>query len=82
VEEVMLNAFTAWLTENWDLIVEIFMWAMSIFMIFILVVKIHKIIKFNFEALDVLSLFFGAAWILAIVIFGFDHIRQYFLSFL
>ena len=78
----MLNAFIIWLTDNWDLIVELFMWSVSLLMVFILAAKIYKIIKFKFETADAAGLFFGAVWILLIIFFGFDHIREFLQSFL
>jgi hypothetical protein len=74
--------FIEWLNENWDLIIDIFMWGMSLLMVFVLTAKIYKIIKLKFEAVDAVGLFFGAAWILAIIFFGFDHVRTYLQSFL
>jgi hypothetical protein len=58
------------------------MWGVSLLMVFILSAKIYKIVKFKFETVDAAGLFFGAAWILAIIFFGFDHIRTYLQSFL
>lgn len=77
-----MYVFIEWLTRNWDMIVEIFMWGISILMVFVLVAKIYKIVKLQFEAADAAGLFFVALWILLIIIFGFDHIRVYLQSFL
>lgn len=77
-----MYVFIEWLNRNWDIIVEIFMWGLTLLMVFVLAAKIYKIVKFKFEAVDVVGLFFGAAWILAIIFFGFDHIRTYIQSFL
>jgi len=71
-----------WLVENWDLLVEIFMWTLTLLMVFVLAAKIYKIIKFKFEAMDSVGLFFGTLWILVIIFFGFNHIREYLQSFL
>jgi hypothetical protein len=73
----MLNMFVVWLSANWDLLVEIFIWTLTILMVLVLAAKIYKIIKFRFEAMDTVGLFFGGLWIFAIIIFGFDHIRQF-----
>lgn len=78
----MLNAFTDWLIRNWDLIVEIFIWGMSLLMGFVLVAKIYKIVKFEFEARDAISIVIAGLWICAIIFIGFDHIRLYLQSFL
>lgn len=78
----MLNAFTLWLVNSWDMIVEIFMWGMTLLMAFVLTAKVYKIIKLKFETVDSVGLFFGAAWILIIIFFGFDHVRTYLQSFI
>lgn len=78
----MQNAFTVWLAENWDFIIDIFIWGVSLVMAFVLVAKVYKIVKFKFEPFDVVGLFFGALWLIAILFFGFDHIRVYLQSFL
>jgi hypothetical protein len=77
-----MYAFIEWLNRNWDIIIEIFMWGLTLLMAFVLAAKIYKIVKLKFEAVDAVGLFFGAAWILAIIFFGFDHIRTYLQSFL
>lgn len=77
-----MYVFIEWLNRNWDIIVEIFMWSTTLLMAFVLAAKIYKIIKLKFEAGDAAGLFFGAAWILVIIIFGFDHIRTFLQSFL
>ena len=78
----MLNAFIAWLIENWNLIVIIFMWGMSLLMVFVLAAKIYKIVKLDFELRDLIGLIVSGLWILAIIIFGFNHVTQYLQSFL
>lgn len=78
----MLNAFIVWLVENWNIIVDIFMWGFSLLMAIILVAKIYKIVKFDFEMVDAVGLFFVTIWILAIIFIGFDHIRIYLQGFL
>jgi len=78
----MLNAFIVWLVENWDLIVEVFIWGVSLVMLFVLIAKAYKIIKFKFEAFDVFGLFFGLLWIFAMLFYGFNHIAEYLQSFL
>lgn len=78
----MLNAFIVWLVENWDLIIEIFIWSVSLLMAFVLVTKVYKIVKFKFEAIDAIGLFLVALWVFAILFFGFNHIRVYLQSFL
>jgi hypothetical protein len=78
----MLNTFVVWLMENWDLIVEIFMWGMSLLMVFVLVAKVYKIVKFEFETVDAVGLLFGAVWIFSIIFFGFNHIKIVLQSFL
>jgi len=78
----MLNAFIAWLIENWNVIVIIFMWGLSLLMVFVLVAKIYKIVKLDFELRDLIGLIVSGLWLLAIIIFGFNHITQYLQSFL
>lgn len=78
----MLNAFVVWLAENWDLIINVFIWGVSLVMAFVLAAKIYKIVKFKFEAFDVAGLFFGAVWLIVIILFGFNNIREYLQSFL
>ena len=78
----MLNAFIAWLIGNWNLIVIIFMWGLSLLMIFVLVAKIYKIVKLDFELRDLIGLIVSGMWLLAIIIFGFNHVTQYLQSFL
>ena len=82
MDGVMLNAFLEWLVINWDLIVDIFMWGLTALMGFILIAKVYKIVKFDFEAVDAASLIFVALWFSAIIFFGFNHIRLYLQSFL
>ncbi len=78
----MLNAFIVWLVENWDLIIEVFIWGVSLAMAFVLVAKVYKIIKMKFEAFDVFGLFFGLLWVFVILFFGVNHIREFLQSFL
>jgi hypothetical protein len=73
----MLNAIIVWLAENWDFIIVIFMWGVSMVMVFVLAAKIYKIVKLKFEAFDAVGLFFGVLWVLVILFFGFNHIIVY-----
>ena len=77
----MLSAFIVWLTEYWDLIVDVFMWSVSLLMVLILLAKVYKIIKFKFEPFDIVGLLFGTLWILLIIVFGFNHMGDYLKSF-
>lgn len=77
-----MYVFIDWLVRNWDMLVEILMWTLTILMTFVLAAKVYKIIKLKFEAMDAVGLFFAALWILAILFFGFNHIREYLQSFL
>jgi len=78
----MLDAFLQWLIRNWDIIVTVFMWSMTLLMGFILVAKIYKIVKLEFEATDSVGLVFSGMWLLAVIFFGFNHVTQYLQSFL
>jgi len=78
----MLNAFIAWLIESWNVIVIIFMWGLSLLMVFVLVAKVYKIVKLDFELRDLIGLIVSGLWLLAIIIFGFNHVTQYLQSFL
>jgi hypothetical protein len=73
----MLNAFYVWLSANWDAIVIIFMWVVTLLMGFVIVGKVYKIIRIKFETVDAVELFIAGAWIMLIIFFGFDHIRLY-----
>ena len=78
----MLNAFLTWLIENWNLIIEVFMWGLSLLLVFVLIAKIYKIMKLDFELRDLIGLILVGLWVTAIIVFGFDHIRLYLQSFL
>ena len=58
------------------------MWGLSLLMVFVLAAKIYKIVKLDFELRDLIGLVVAGLWILAIILFGFDHIRAYLQSFL
>ena len=72
-----MNALYLWLTTNWDAIVIIFMWVVTILMAFVIVAKVYEIIRKKFETFDAVELFIAGAWILFIIFFGFDHVRIY-----
>lgn len=78
----MLNSFIEWLTNNWDVIVVMFMWLMTLLMGFVLIARIYKIVKLEFEATDSVGLVFSSLWLLAVIFFGFNHMTQYLQSFL
>ena len=78
----MFDAFLQWLIRSWDTIITVFMWAMTALMGFVLIAKIYKIVKLDFESSDAVGLIFATLWILAILIFGFNHVTQYLKSFL
>ena len=72
----MLNAFLIWLVENWDIIITILMWGLTALTIYILAAKVYKIYKVNFEMNDSVGLILAAGWILFILLFGFNHVRE------
>jgi hypothetical protein len=78
----MMNTFLEWLVRNWDVMVDVFMWGVSVLMAFVLTAKVYKIVRLEFEIMDVASLIFAGLWFIAILIFGFDHIRIYLQGFL
>ena len=77
-----MNAFLEWLVRNWDVLIDVFMWGVSVIMAFVLTAKVYKIVRLEFEIMDVASLIFAGLWFVAILIFGFDHIRIYLQGFL
>ena len=78
----MFDAFLQWLIRSWDTIIMVFMWAMTVLMGFVFIAKIYKIVKLEFESSDTVGLIFATLWLLAILIFGFNHVTQYLQSFL
>lgn len=78
----MINAFAGWLIQNWNMIIDVFMWALTILLAVVLAAKIYKIAKLEFEVMDLIGLIASGLWLMTILFFGFDHVRTYLQSFL
>lgn len=65
-----MNELMVALSRNWDLIVTVFMWAVSLLLGLVLVAKLFKALRMEFETTDVLPLAFSILWFAAIVIIG------------
>jgi len=78
----MLNAFAGWLIQNWNMIINVFMWTLTLLLAVVLAAKAYKIIKLDFGVMDLIGLIVSGLWLMTIVFFGFDHVRTYFQSFL
>ena len=65
-----MNAFMDALSRNWDLIVTIFMWAVSLLLGLVFVAKLFKALKMEFESTDILPLATSILWFAAILVIG------------
>lgn len=65
-----MNAFMQALSGNWDLIVTVSMWAVSLLLGLVLVAKIFKALRMEFETTDLLPMAVSILWFAAILIIG------------
>ena len=77
-----MNAFVDALSRNWDLIVTVFMWAVSLLLGLVLVSKLFKALSMEFESTDVLPLALSALWFVGILIIGPHDVSTFLKSIL
>jgi len=72
----LINTFGHWLIGNWNTIVDILIWILSILSVFFVASIIYKALKIQTTSRDYMGLIFALAWGFLIIYFGFDHVRE------
>jgi hypothetical protein len=77
-----MNEVMAAVARNWNLIVDVAMWSLSILLVVVLFAKIIKLLKMEFEFQDIFGFVFPILWLGLLLIIGPGEVSSYIKSLL